>query len=79
MIEDDIKQVIANQLSVRLEEVTDVAKLTVDLGGDSLDAVEIIMALEEDFGIEITDQEAEKAVTVLDVIDMVKKELGEGQ
>jgi acyl carrier protein len=54
------------------DEVTPQAKFVEDLGADSLDTVELVMALEEEFGIEIPDEEAEKIVTVKDAIDYIK-------
>ena len=62
--QDKIRQIIAEQLGVKKEEVTDNAKFVDDLGADSLDTVELVMALEEEFGIEIPDEEAEKLATV---------------
>ncbi len=59
-----IKSIIAEQLGVKAEEVTDNAKFVEDLGADSLDTVELVMALEEEFGIEIPDEDAEKMTTV---------------
>jgi len=59
-----IKSIIAEQLGVKVEEVTDQAKFVEDLGADSLDTVELVMALEEEFGIEIPDEDAEKMTTV---------------
>jgi len=59
-----IKQIIAEQLGVKVDEVTDDAKFVEDLGADSLDTVELVMALEEEFGIEIPDEDAEKMTTV---------------
>ncbi len=61
---DKVKSIIAEQLGVKKEEVTDNAKFIDDLGADSLDTVELVMALEEEFGIEIPDEDAEKMVTV---------------
>jgi acyl carrier protein len=57
---------------VDADEVTPTAKFVEDLGADSLDTVELVMALEEDFGIEIPDEDAEKIVTVKDVIDYIR-------
>ena len=59
-----IKSIIAEQLGVKAEEVTDNAKFVEDLGADSLDTVELVMALEEEFGVEIPDEDAEKMTTV---------------
>ena len=62
--QDKIRQIIAEQLGVKKEEVTYSAKFVDDLGADSLDTVELVMALEETFGIEIPDDDAEKMTTV---------------
>ena len=64
---DDIKEVVVEQLSVSADEVKDDAKFVEDLGADSLDVVELVMALEEKFDIEIPDDEAEKIQTLNDV------------
>ena len=69
--QDKIKQIIADQLGVKKEEVTDNAKFVDDLGADSLDTVELVMALEEEFGIEIPDEDAEKITTVGDAIKYI--------
>ena len=71
--EDKIKKIIADKLSVDLDEVVDSASLTDDLGADSLDLVELIMSMEEEFDIEIPDDEAERMVTVKDAIDYVQE------
>jgi len=70
---DEVKEVIVEQLNVAPEEVKPEAKFVEDLGADSLDVVEMIMALEEKFEIEIPDSEAEKIQTVQDVIDYIEK------
>ena len=70
-VEDKIKGIIAEQLGVKPEEVTPEASFIDDLGADSLDTVELIMALEEEFGIEIPDEDAEKMRTVGDAIKYV--------
>ncbi|AZV45988.1 acyl carrier protein [Nautilia sp. PV-1] len=70
---DEVKEVIVEQLNVAPEEVKPEAKFVEDLGADSLDVVEMIMALEEKFEIEIPDSEAEKIQTVQDVIDFIEK------
>jgi acyl carrier protein len=69
---DDIKEVVVEQLSVSADEVKDDAKFVEDLGADSLDVVELVMALEEKFDIEIPDEEAEKIATVADVVAYVE-------
>jgi acyl carrier protein len=71
-LEEKVKQIIVDQLGVDGDEVTPQAKFVEDLGADSLDTVELVMALEEEFGIEIPDEEAEKIVTVKDAIDYIK-------
>jgi len=68
-----IKQIIAEQLGLNEEEIVDGASLLDDLGADSLDIVELVMAMEEEFEIEIPDEDAEKIVTVKDVVDYVKR------
>jgi acyl carrier protein len=74
--QDKIKQIIADQLGVKKEEVTDNAKFVDDLGADSLDTVELVMALEEEFGVEIPDEEAEKLVTVGDALKYIEEKAG---
>jgi len=69
---DDIKEVVVEQLSVSADEVKEDAKFVEDLGADSLDVVELVMALEEKFDIEIPDDEAEKIATVKDVVDYIE-------
>ncbi len=69
---DDIKEVVVEQLSVSADEVKEDAKFVEDLGADSLDVVELVMALEEKFDIEIPDDEAEKIATVADVVAYVE-------
>jgi acyl carrier protein len=69
---DDIKEVVVEQLSVDAAEVKEESKFIEDLGADSLDVVELVMALEEKFDIEIPDEEAEKILTVQNVIDYVE-------
>ena len=70
-ISQKVKAIIAEQLGVKIEEVTDTASFVDDLGADSLDTVELVMALEEEFGIEIPDEEAEKLVTVGDAVKYI--------
>ncbi len=69
---DDIKEVVVEQLSVSADEVKEDAKFVDDLGADSLDVVELVMALEEKFDIEIPDDEAEKIQTVQDVVAYIE-------
>jgi acyl carrier protein len=70
-VEDKVKQIIAEKLSVDLEEVVADASFVDDLGADSLDLVELIMSMEEEFDIDISDEDAEKLVSVKDAIDYI--------
>ncbi|MBU0986779.1 MAG: acyl carrier protein [Proteobacteria bacterium] len=70
-IEDKVRKIVAEKLSVDLEEVVPQASFIDDLGADSLDLVELIMSMEEEFDMEISDEEAEKLVTVQDVINFI--------
>lgn len=72
-VSDKIKSIIAEQLGVKQEEVTEGAKFIDDLGADSLDTVELVMALEEEFGIEVPDEDAEKMTTVGDAIKYIEE------
>jgi len=72
-IEARVKSVVVEQLGVDEAEVTNAASFVDDLGADSLDTVELVMALEEEFGTEIPDEEAEKITTVQLAIDYVNK------
>ena len=74
--QDKVRQIIAEQLGVKKEEVTDNAKFVDDLGADSLDTVELVMALEEEFGVEIPDEDAEKLVTVGDALRYIEEKAG---
>ncbi len=65
---DRVREIIANELGVEMEKVTDEASFVEDLGADSLDTVELVMAFEEEFGVEIPDEEAEQMQTVGDAI-----------
>ena len=67
-----IKKVITNHLGVKENKVTENAKFIEDLGADSLDQVELVMAFEEEFKCEIPDESAEKIITVKDAIDLIK-------
>ena len=71
-LEEKVKKIIVDQLGVDAAEVTTEASFIEDLGADSLDTVELVMALEEEFGIEIPDEEAEKIATVKDAIEYIK-------
>ncbi|MFT4546319.1 MAG: acyl carrier protein [Verrucomicrobiales bacterium] len=71
-IEEKVKDIIVEQLSVNAEQVNPDAKFIEDLGADSLDTVELVMAFEEEFSIEVPDEEAEKLQTVGDVIRFVE-------
>jgi len=69
---DDVKEVIVEQLNVNGDEVKLESNFVEDLGADSLDVVELVMALEEKFEIEIPDEAAEKIATVKDVVDYIE-------
>ncbi len=71
-VEERVKEIIVDQLGVDASEVTPEAKFIDDLGADSLDIVELVMALEEEYDIEISDEEAEKIQTVGDAIEFIK-------
>ena len=70
-VEQKVRDIVVEQLGVKAEQVTPEAKFIEDLGADSLDVVELVMALEEEFGNEIPDEEAEKLQTVGDVIKYI--------
>ncbi|MFN3678634.1 MAG: acyl carrier protein [Thermosynechococcus sp.] len=72
---EKVKAIVADQLSVDAEKVVPEASFAEDLNADSLDSVELIMALEEAFGIEIPDEEAEKLKTVQDVLDFINNKV----
>jgi acyl carrier protein len=72
-VEERVKQIIVEQLGVDAGEVTPSASFVDDLGADSLDTVELVMAFEEAFGIEIPDEDAEKIATVKDAIEYIDK------
>ncbi|NNM50711.1 MAG: acyl carrier protein [Pseudomonadales bacterium] len=75
-IEERVKKIIAEQLGVKPEQVTNEASFVDDLGADSLDTVELVMALEEEFETEIPDEEAEKITTVQAAINYVLEHSG---
>ena len=70
-VEDRVKNIVVQQLGVKPEEVQNTASFVDDLGADSLDTVELVMALEEEFDLEIQDEEAEKITTIQLAIDFV--------
>jgi acyl carrier protein len=70
-VAEKVKAIVAEQLGVKIEEVKEEAKFIDDLGADSLDTVELVMALEEEFGAEIPDEDAEKLTTVGEAISYI--------
>ena len=72
-IEAKVKDIIINELGVEAEKVTNEASFVDDLGADSLDTVELVMAFEEEFGIEIPDEDAEKLQTVGDAVNYIQQ------
>jgi acyl carrier protein len=72
-IDTRVRDIIVEQLGVKPDQVTPEAKFIEDLGADSLDTVELIMALEEEFGIEVPDEQAEKLLTVGDVVKYIEE------
>ena len=75
-VNDRVKKIIVDQLGVEEETVTPEASFVDDLGADSLDTVELVMALEEEFGIEIPDEDAEKITRVREAVDYIEKHSG---
>jgi acyl carrier protein len=72
-IEERVKEIIVEQLGVEASQVTERAKFVEDLGADSLDTVELVMALEEEFSLEIPDEDAEKITSVGEAIEYIKE------
>ncbi|HEX8375417.1 MAG TPA: acyl carrier protein, partial [Geminicoccaceae bacterium] len=72
-VEQKVKDIIINELGVEPEKVTPEASFVEDLGADSLDTVELVMAFEEEFGMEIPDEEAEKLQTVRDAVNYIQQ------
>jgi acyl carrier protein len=73
---DEVKEVVVEQLNTSADEVKEESKFVEDLGADSLDVVELVMSLEEKFGVEIPDEDAEKIQTVKDAIDYIEANKG---
>ena len=71
-VEEKVKEIIVDQFGVDEKQVNSEASFIDDLGADSLDTVELVMALEEEFGIEIPDEDAEKIATVQNAVDYIK-------
>lgn len=78
-IEARVKKIVVEQLGVKEEEASNEASFVDDLGADSLDTVELVMALEEEFDMEIPDEEAEKIRTIQQAIDYIKKSKSEAE
>ncbi len=76
-VEAKVKEIIINELGVDPEKVSHEASFVEDLGADSLDTVELVMAFEEEFGVDIPDEDAEKMRTVGDAITYIEQEAGE--
>jgi acyl carrier protein len=77
-VEEKVKELIVDQLGVEASQVNPGAKFVDDLGADSLDTVELVMALEEEFSIEIPDEDAEKIVSVGDAINYIEQHAEKG-
>jgi acyl carrier protein len=72
-VDERVKKIVVEHLGVDEDKVTETASFIDDLGADSLDTVELVMAFEEEFGVEIPDDAAEKILTVKDAIDYIKE------
>ena len=72
-IQDKVVEIVFNQLEISKEDVTPDSSLVEDLGADSLDTVELVMAFEEEFGLEIPDDEAENITTIKSAVDWIEK------
>ncbi len=73
MVFDKVKSIIVDQLDVDEDKVTEAASITEDLGADSLDVVDLVMSFEEEFGIEIPDEQVEKIKTVGDIVNFIEE------
>ncbi|MBO5884174.1 MAG: acyl carrier protein [Clostridia bacterium] len=69
---DKVKKLIANQLGIEEDKITEASRLVEDLGADSLDTVEMLMTLEEEFGVQIPDEEAMQLSTVKSIVDLIE-------
>ena len=78
-IEERVKKIVAEQLGVKLEEVSNEASFVEDLGADSLDTVELVLALEEKFEVNIPDEEAEKITTVKQAVEKIEAHFKDGK
>jgi len=76
-VEKRVKEIIVEQLGVNESEVTPKAKFVDDLGADSLDLVELVMALEEEYNVEISDEDAEKILTVGDAVEYIQSHVSQ--
>ncbi len=74
-VEERVKKIVGDQLGVDEEEITPDASFVEDLGADSLDTVELVMSFEEEFSIEIPDEDAEKIITVQNSVDYIKERM----
>ena len=72
-VKQKVTEIIVKKLGVEETQITDAANFTKDLGADSLDTVELVMAFEEEFGVEIPDEEAEKIIKVQDAVSFIQK------
>ena len=75
-VQEKVKKIVADHLGIEVEKVTEESSFIDDLGADSLDTVELVMAFEEEFGSEISDSEAEKILTVGDAIKFIESKSG---
>ena len=78
-VEERVKRIVAEQLGINEDEIKSEASFVEDLGADSLDTVELVMALEEEFGTEIPDEEAEKITTIQQAVDYIDSHMKESQ